>query len=278
MTPLDRDSVVLELRGQFAGLADVICAGRSLERPVPGLAWTVGQVAMHLFTVYGVFAAALRDEDVSSLFTEIGVHDTLPQQVAATNANVVSQYAFASATEAAEQLTLAGEALLSAISAADLDRSVPAPWYGPSVMHAGATLAALIGSETLVHSGDIHRGLGVAYRPNRRLAALITPTVMMRMLPLVVDQKAAATIYAVYDVRLRGAGRFTMAFADGDVRVGEPGQFGRSDCALSLTPVAALMIAFGRAPVWRMIATGQALSYGRRPWLALRFPRLFLRP
>ncbi|GHJ43133.1 hypothetical protein Cs7R123_04750 [Catellatospora sp. TT07R-123] len=278
MMPLDRDAVVLELRGQVAGLADVIRGGRSLERPVPGLDWTVGQVAMHLFTVYGVFAAALRDEDVSSLFTEIGVHDTLPRQVAATNANVVSRYAFASAAEAAEQLALAGEALLSAVSATDLDRPVPAPWYGPSFVLAGSTLAALIGSETLVHSGDIHRGLGLAYRPNRRLAALVTPTVMTRMLPSVLDREAAADTCAVYDVRLRGAGRFAMAFAGGDVRVGEPGQFGRSDCALSLAPVAALMIAFGRVPVWRMIATGQALSYGRRPWLALRFPRLFLRP
>ncbi len=278
MRPLDRDAVLPELRTEIARLAGVLAAAPSLDRPVPGLAWTVGQVAMHLFSVYGVFAAALRGEDVSTLFAEFGAHDTLPRQVEATNASVVSRYAFGSAAEAAEQLTLAGQALVSAIAAADLEQTFSAPWYGPTASHAGATLTALIGSETLVHGGDVQRGLGLAYRPNRRLAALITPTVMMRMLPLVVDRAAAAGVHAVFDVRLRGAGRFAIAVAGGDVRAGTPGGFGRPDCVLALTPVAALMIAFNRAPVGRMIATGRALAFGRRPWLALTFPRLFLNP
>lgn len=278
MALLDRDALVFELQRDTARIAGALAAAPSLDRPAPGLAWTVGQVAMHLFSVYGVFAAALRGEDVSTLFTEIGVHDTLPQQIAATNASVVSRYAFDSPGEAAEQLTEAAEVLLSAIRAADLDRSFPAPWYGPSAIHAGGTLAALTGSETLVHGGDICRGLRITYQPNRRLAAVITPTVMTRMLPLMVNQPAAAGVQAVFDVRLRGAGRFAMALSGGTAQAGEPGEFGRADCVLSLTPMAALMACFDRVPLGRMIATGRAFSYGRRPWLGLAFPRLFLKP
>jgi hypothetical protein len=37
-----------------------------------------------------------------------------------------------------------------------------------------------------------------------------------------------------------------------------------------------LLIGYGRLPVWRGIATGKALAFGRRPWLGPRFPTLFL--
>jgi hypothetical protein len=278
MVPLNRDAVIPVLRAECATLAGVLRRAPALDPAVPGLQWTVGQVAMHLFSVYGVFAAALRGEDVSSLFTAIGVHDTLPEQVAATNADVVGRFAFASPIEAAEQIADAGDALLTVIGEADLTRTYAAPWYGPHVTRTGETLVSLIGSETLMHGRDICKGLGVPCKPNRRLAALITPTMMSQMLPLVVDRQAAAGLRAVFEVRLRGAGAFAMSFADGAATAGEPGAFGRADCVLSLTPWAALLTGFGRAPVSRAIVTGRAFAYGRRPWLAATYPKLFLKP
>jgi hypothetical protein len=33
---------------------------------------------------------------------------------------------------------------------------------------------------------------------------------------------------------------------------------------------------YDRVPSWRVIAAGKAWAFGRRPWLGLRFARLFL--
>jgi len=40
----------------------------------------------------------------------------------------------------------------------------------------------------------------------------------------------------------------------------------------------ALLVAFHRRELWRAIASGGALAYGRRPWLGLRFHTLFRLP
>jgi hypothetical protein len=39
-----------------------------------------------------------------------------------------------------------------------------------------------------------------------------------------------------------------------------------------------LFVLYGRIPQWRPIAKGQLLTWGRRPWRAAGFKRLFLNP
>src|SRR5205085_2011411 len=72
----------------------------------------------------------------------------------------------------------------------------------------------------------------------------------------------------------RGLGGYRYAFTDGVLTVGPPDR-GRADVHISSEPVTALLNAYGRIGPWRPALTGKVLVWGRRPWLAPGFPRLF---
>jgi hypothetical protein len=275
-----RDVLVDTLRTETGRLVDLLAGAETLDRRVPGLDWTVAQVAAHLFTVYGVFAAALRGVDVSSLFAETGEHATLADHVARVNADAIARIEFDSPAHAAAELGAAASGLLHAIVAvADLEATLPTPWYGTAVTHRASTIVSLAGSETLVHTRDIARGLGVRWRLSAASAGVIAPTVMRETLPYLLDAKAAAGVRVTYDVHLRGAGALRVRVAGGVATTGPvDGDTTGVDCVLSLAPDAALLVGFRRRSVWRAVATGQSFASGRRPWWGPRFPGLFLHP
>jgi hypothetical protein len=92
-----------------------------------------------------------------------------------------------------------------------------------------------------------------------------------------VDQKAAAGVRAVYDIRIRGGGQYRLTFDDGELVI-EPPSAGRVDCHISADAVAFLLVAWGRQSQWEAIAKGKLLAWGRKPWLGLRFRSLLRNP
>jgi hypothetical protein len=52
----------------------------------------------------------------------------------------------------------------------------------------------------------------------------------------------------------------------------------RVDCYISADPVAFFLVATGLESHWRLIARGKLMTWGRRPWLAVRLPTLFVVP
>lgn len=280
---VDRDALAATLRAETGRLAAMLDAAPDLEAPVPGLDWRVHDVAAHLFTVYGVFGAAIAGVDTASLFADTPDRDTVPGRVAEVNRAAIAHISFDSPAHAATMLSEAAARLVTALEGVDdVDARRAAPWYGTDTTHRIATIASLAGTETLVHGRDIALALharrpGVRHAVTPASAALVTPVVMTEMLPYMVDIRAAAGVQVRYEVRLRGAASFAVRVAEGIATTG-PVVPGEADCVLSITPVAALLTGFGRLPVWRAIAAGQSIAYGRRPWLGPRFPRLFLRP
>ncbi|MFE6855587.1 sterol-binding protein, partial [Streptomyces sp. NPDC057674] len=78
-------------------------------------------------------------------------------------------------------------------------------------------------------------------------------------------------------VRLRSGPSFGVLVTDGAVETThEPPA--RPDCTILTEPVAFLLLGLGRLDPWPVIARGKALGWGRKPWLAPRFPRLFRAP
>ena len=64
-----------------------------------------------------------------------------------------------------------------------------------------------------------------------------------------------------------------MTFTDGEVPRWAPEPPGRPDCTILTEPVTFLLMALGRCDPWGAIARGRVLAWGRKPWLAPRFPR-----
>jgi len=267
-------------------MIDLAAAAAPLDGPVPGLEWTRAQLVGHLCAIGEAFAATLRGEDFAARFgTEFvgsyGSGATLRDSVAATNAAVVSLASFSTPAAASDALTASAAALLAAASGhGDLRVLLPAPWYGPEVTLPAGSLLALAVSEFLVHGYDLARAAGAPLRPSAATeasATAVAATVMSEMLPRVLDERMAGEFAGSFQIRVRGGQPFVLRIAD-RTAWSEVGVSRDVDCVLSLSAYPALLLGFGRVPVWRVIASGKALSSGRRPWLGPRFSRLFLTP
>jgi len=106
-------------------------------------------------------------------------------------------------------------------------------------------------------------------------ATAVAAATMSQMLPLMLDQHSASGFTGGFEVRIRGGQRFVLRIADGTAWC-EAAEGQDVDCVLTLSAYHALLIGYGRLPVWRGIATAKAWASGRRPWLGARFRELFL--
>jgi uncharacterized protein (TIGR03083 family) len=255
-----------------------------LDGPVPGLEWTKAELVAHLCAICEAFASTLRGEDFAERFGtqfvgSYGSGPTLRDAVAATNAKVVTGASFATPAAAADALTSGAAALLAAFdSHRDLSALLPAPWYGPQVALPAGSLLSLAVSELLMHGYDLARAAGADLRPSPACTAAATAVaaaVMSEMLPRMIDERAASGFTGSFEVRVRGGERFVLRIADGRAW-SEPADGRNVDCVLTLSAYHALLMGYDRVPLWRVIAGGKAWATGRRPWLGLRFDRLFL--
>lgn len=279
--PPDRDALVDALRRESRRVAEMVRRAERLDAAVPRLAWTAGQLAGHLCVVYRAFASTVRGEALGVEFEGvIGSGDTLPEVVAATNARAVEVVHFDRPAEAADALADGASELAGALAASpDLAVARPTPWYGAGVTRYAATLGAIGVSETLVHGRDLALALGGDPRMPAAAAVCVAPTVMSEMLPLLVDRRATRGLTATFELRVRGGRGFVLHLAEGVARSTPlPSAEHPVDCVISLSGCAALLVAFNRMSVWRALATGQVVSYGRRSWLGPRFRGLFLNP
>jgi uncharacterized protein (TIGR03083 family) len=264
--------------------AALVRDGAPLDGPVPGLEWTKAQLVAHLYAICEAFATTLRGEDFAERFgTEFigsyGSGPTLREAVAATNAKVVRYASFPTPVAAADALTSGAATLLAAFDAHhDLRARRPAPWYGPEIALPVGSLLSLAVSEFLVHGYDLARAVGAGVRPSAATAASATAVaaaVMSEMLPRMLDERGARGFTGSFEVRVRGGQRFVLRIGDGRAW-SEPAASQDVDCVLTLSAYHALLMGYGRVPVWRVIAAGKAWAFGRRPWLGLRFDHLFL--
>jgi len=287
MTSVDPDGPAVRQAFEHASerVAGLVRDGAPLDGPVPGLEWTKAQLVAHLCAICEAFATTLRGEDFVGRFGKelIGSYGSGPsfrEAVADINAKVVRYASFPTPAAAADALTSGAAALLAAFSTHhDLSVRRPAPWYGPDVALPAGNLLSLAVSEFLVHGYDLARAAGADLRPSAATASSATAVaaaVMSEMLPRILDQRSASGFTGSFELRVRGGERFVLRIADGTAwSESTDGQ--DVDCVISLSAYHALLMGYNRVPAWRVIASGRAWAFGRRPWLGLRFDHLFLK-
>jgi len=139
-----------------------------------------------------------------------------------------------------------------------------------------ATLTAMLLGEQLIHGYDMAAAVGRRWKIPSRDAALVFPGAQVLM-PMMVKPSAAARRPVSYEMLVGRQSRFVVRLDHGRGLV-EPAQGQRVDCHIAGHPVALLLIGYGRIHYLRAIATGKMMVWGRRPWLALRFPGSFYNP
>ncbi|MET8249405.1 maleylpyruvate isomerase family mycothiol-dependent enzyme [Streptomyces sp. NPDC005202] len=237
--------------------------------PVPDSEWTVGEAAAHL---------ALANELMADLVSgrERPYGDGTPQSLAAANAEALAVFGERRAEPLAAMIVEQADVFLDAVDRAATDATADPALITPLGPMDRAVLASYLLTHMLGHGYDLARALTRSHMIDRDRVGLCMPF-MLSVMPHVADAAATAGLTACYSIRLRGGPAFGVTVTDGAVDV-TPGPPDRSDCTILIEPVTFLLIALGRRNPWRAIARGRVVAWGRKPWLAPRFPTLFTAP
>ncbi|MGV9425922.1 maleylpyruvate isomerase family mycothiol-dependent enzyme [Streptomyces sp. NPDC003656] len=254
------------IRGTAGDIAALLDGATDTSLPVPGLEWTVGETAAHLALANGLMAD-LADG------AERRYGDGTPQSLAAANARSLAEFPERGAQPLAAMIVEQAAAFLDAVERGAPDRTLLTP-LGPMDP---AVLASYLLTHMLGHGYDLARAVRRPHMIDRTRVELCLPFLKTAM-PRVANADAAAGMTARFTLRVRGGGEaFGVTFADGTVEV-LPAPPRPSDCTILTEPVTFLLIALGRLGPWQAMARGGVLAWGRKPWLAPRFPTLFTAP
>ncbi|MFD7496408.1 maleylpyruvate isomerase family mycothiol-dependent enzyme [Streptomyces sp. NPDC059832] len=232
--------------------------------PVPGSQWTVGEAAAHLAQANELMADLAAGQ-------ERGYGDGTPQSLAAANERALAGFEERAAEPLAGMIVAHADACLAA-----MDGTVAGSVVTPLGPMSRAVLVSYLLTHMLGHGYDLARALGHRHMIDRERVALSLPFLMTAM-PRVTDAAATARLSAGYTIRLWGGARFGVTFTDGAATV-TPRPPARPDCTILIEPVTFFLMALGRTDPYGAIARGKVFAWGRKPWLALRFPGLFKAP
>ncbi|WP_318211593.1 MULTISPECIES: maleylpyruvate isomerase family mycothiol-dependent enzyme [unclassified Streptomyces] len=262
------EGLAAAIRGTAEDIATVLRATPGADGaglPVPRSIWTLGEAAAHLAQANALMADLAAGHERRH-------GDGTPGSLADANARALAGFEERAPGPLAEMITAQAEAFLVSVEDRDPEELLSTPL--------GAMRPAVLGSYLLTHmlghGYDLARAVGRPHMLDAHRVDLTLPF-MIEAMPRVTDPAAVEGLTARFAVRLRSGPAFGVLVTDGAVEVThEPPR--RPDCTLLTEPVAFLLLGLGRIDPWPVIARGKALGWGRRPWLAPRFPRLFRAP
>ena len=158
------------------------------------------------------------------------------------------------------------------------DAITRAEWTGPVSWYGGLKLPAYVLPSLLMNECEIH-GLDIAGAENRawqipREQAVVILLGTLPLLPHFLNHDVARDVNATWQLKLRGGPPAFVSVRDGKLSVAERAP-GPIDCTISADPATYLLVGYGRRSQWPALLKGQVLAYGRKPWLGLKFARLF---
>jgi uncharacterized damage-inducible protein DinB len=247
---------VKEASSRFAALL------RSVEDPTRTAIgrWSIAEVAAHTSHIYQMYPRLISGES-SPIEDHLNMSPHWDKMLAEDSERDL--------TTIATRIQEAADAFVSAADAAE--------WTELVAWHGGVKLPIYSLAAVLTNEADIH-GLDVAAAEARSWTipadhARLISTGHFPMLPNFVDKKAA-DFAAAYDLRIRGGDRVCVTVDHGSVDI-DRDQPSSVDCHISVNPVAYLLVGYGRKSQWGPILTGKIVAWGKKPWLSLRFSRLF---
>jgi len=263
------------LGGAADRLAELLRSVPDTGATIPGSSWTVGDAVAHVVMALRTEALVAGGGAVPWTEGATSVPGT-PRGITELNARAVTAEAERHPQALASMVVAAVSDFLAASAEMPADHPMSSQYFQGEMALDLAGVTSIELGEVLVHGYDIARATGrrwpiPADDARRALAGAL------RLTPSYVNPETARGHTGGYDLRIRGGPRAVIRFADGSARLEEPGT-APVDCHILAGPVAMLLVLYGRIPQWGPIAKGQLLTWGRRPWRALRFKRLFLDP
>jgi putative sterol carrier protein len=264
------------LVGAAGRTAQLMRSGLDPAARVPGLSWSAAETAAHLVADMREHTALVTGEDRLSVATAFsGDGRNAAERGTAANKAQLDAFSERDLTVLADQLEDAAIGLNAAV--AHVPTETPIVTANGVEMTAATFMSICIG-EQLIHGLDLARSAGRSW-PIDRADALRVITGIMAIASDYLDQHAAAGLHVTYELRFGPSDRYRFR-VDGTTAVVSPasGTHGRPDCVITADPAAFLLVGYGRVGQWSQILRGKLRAGGRRPWLALRFSSLLIRP
>jgi uncharacterized protein (TIGR03083 family) len=241
-----------EMAQRFATL--LRSAGDGTTR-VPGMRWTVGDIGAHV-AQSAVHAREVL-EGTRSAYADTSFNADVDETLLAAQPE-------RNPAKLADLVETNYDALAEALSTRPDDEVL-----GLVSIATAASFRGILALDFMLHGTQIATALGRSFdfpAEQMRSAAAVA-------LPAFVDDRAAAGLTATFALRFRGAAPLLYGWESGRFWV-EDGKQRPIDCHVSADPRAFLLQGIGLYPVWKLALTGKMVSYGRKPWLSLKLPKL----
>jgi uncharacterized protein (TIGR03083 family) len=241
-----------DMAGRFAALLRGATEGTTR---VPGMRWTVGEIGAHV--VQSAIHAREVVEGARSSYEGVGFN-------AAVDERLVAAQPERHPARLADLVESSYDALAEALTGKPEDQPL-----GVINELTSASLRGILALDFMLHGTQIGVATGQPFDfpvQQMRSAAAVA-------LPALTDARAAAGLNATFSLRFRGAAPLLYGWENGRLWI-DDGRLRRVDCYISADPRAFLLQGIGLYPVWKLALTGRMVSYGRKPWLSLRLPKL----
>jgi uncharacterized protein (TIGR03083 family) len=268
---LDRAQLHDSIRGAADRIASMLRSVDDTSVAVPGSDWTVGDVGAHVVLGNRLYRNLLAGG--TSPFSGRDDFFTDGRARSRVNAELLKEYGERRGSALADLVVKETELMLQAASRLPATHSVRWHWVDLNITE--FTCIGLL--HDLEHGYDIAKALRRRHDISPEDARLALQG-LVSVMPLFLDAKAAASLRACLQIRVRGGSRAWLVIEDGSASVHHTPPGRPVDCYVSADPVALLLVALGRVGQWGPIAAGRLVSWGRRPWLALRLTTLFPTP
>lgn len=244
-------------------LADSLRSAPDPGVPVPGLTWTLGELAAHLAARSAAFAGYL--DGTVEPETDIGRMAELNQRQIDESREVPF--------ETHVELMAASVAAFVETTKGRLGTD-PYPWHS-SLLIDVATGTGLALAELLVHGHDVARALRRPW-PISAEDARTALKASIALSPRYLDREAVRGRRLSCRLAIRGVDPLVLRIENEELTA-LPAD-ASADCTVRARPAPFLLVSFGRVSPWRAASTLQVVATGRRPWRALSFMRAFLPP
>lgn len=224
--------------------------------------WTITDVVGHV---------AMEPGRYRDLMAGTGAWPSTAAELPAFNAEQIKNLPTRNRARLMDILQESLAALLGAVRG--FREEAPLIWFdGDQRVRADVALGTLTG-EFLVHGRDIAMTAGKPWIIDPAQVPVVLAG-QHQVMPGWVSPAAARGHTATYEFRVRGFGSHIYEFTDGVLEV-DPTRPRRLDVHVSVEPVTALLLSYGRiGPIWPSL-TGRVLAWGRKPWLAATLNQRF---
>jgi uncharacterized protein (TIGR03083 family) len=233
------------------------------EAPIPNSEWRIADAAAHLVCAVGWHIDFAR-----------GWHSPYaPGEGAAANAAKIAELGERRPDRLAQLYLERVQAYLEVTEHLPADKPV---YFHFGLVVTLSMISCLAMGESMVHTYDIARAAKKPWRIDPQEASLFMGAIAPIMPFLLLPDKISG-LTAAFQFKIRGGPSYIVRIQNGMPNV-ETISSGPADATISLDPVAAFLLLYGRVTQWSLLPAGKVMVWGRRPLLGMRYGSFQAKP